>query len=73
VKIKEITSFYRNDFSAVMQCEHCESTQKLSSGYDDGFYHTKVIPAMTCNKCGKNRSGDVPEEKNDNGQRHVAA
>jgi len=35
MKIKNITSEHRNDFCAIMECEHCGSTQKLSSGYHD--------------------------------------
>lgn len=59
MKIKEITFEMHNDFSAVMECEHCQGTQKLSSGYHDNFYHTKVIPAMNCQLCGKNRAGEI--------------
>lgn len=52
MKIKEITSQYRRDFSAVYVCEHCghESTGK---GYDDANFHNNVIPQMICKKCGK--------------------
>jgi len=64
MKIKEITFEMGNDFAAVMECEHCHSTQKLSSGYHDNFYHTRVIPAMTCKTCGKTRDGIVPETAN---------
>lgn len=67
MKIQKVTFTMGNDFSAIMECEHCQSTQKLSSGYDDEFYHSKVIPAMTCKSCGKNQEGVVPEQKNDNG------
>jgi hypothetical protein len=57
VKIKEITSQHRNDFRAIMECEHCGGIQKLTTGYDDSYYHDKVIPAMTCQSCGKDRAG----------------
>ncbi len=53
MKIKEITSQHRRDFRAIMECEHCGNEQNLTSGYDDDFYHQKVIPAMECEKCGK--------------------
>jgi hypothetical protein len=72
MKIKEITFEMGNDFAAVMECEHCQSTQKLSSGYHDNFYHTRVIPAMTCKSCGKNRDGVVSETANTNGTLSVA-
>jgi hypothetical protein len=72
MNIKKITFESGNDFSAVMECEHCKATQKLTSGYDDNFYHTRVIPAMTCKSCGKDRSGLVPKTKNDSGLLSVA-
>lgn len=65
--IQEITSQHRNDFRAIMECEHCEHTQKLTTGYNDGNYHNNVIPAMTCKSCGKNRVGDEPKIKNNDG------
>lgn len=71
MKIKRITDQLRNDFSADMECEHCGHVQHISSGYDDAFYHLKVIPAMTCKSCGKNRSGEVPVISNDHGILHV--
>ena len=73
MKIKKITSEHRNDFSAVIECEHCGGTAKLTSGYHDNYYHAHVIPAMTCQACGKNRAGETPAERNDNGTAHVAA
>ena len=57
MKIKTIISQHRRDFTAVMVCEHCESTQKLDNGYDDAYYHAKVIPTIKCEKCDK-VSGD---------------
>lgn len=73
MKIKEITSKHGNDFSAVMECEHCGHTQKLTYGYNDAYYHDRVIPAITCGECGKNRAGSVPEVRNDHGFGHVPA
>lgn len=58
MKIKEITFEMGNDFYAIMECEHCGHEQKNEAGYNDGFYHTRVIPAMDCKKCGKNREGN---------------
>lgn len=71
MKIQDITSESGNDFSAIMVCEHCGVTHKITSGYHDNFYHTKVIPAMTCKLCGLNRAGESPDEKNNNGTAHV--
>ena len=72
MKIKEVTFTMSNDFAADMECEHCGGVQKLTSGYNDGFYHQRVIPAMTCNACGKDRAGEIPVVKNDNGAVHVS-
>ncbi len=73
MKIKNIISRHRNDFRADMECEHCGHVQRNNNGYDDSNYHNRVIPAMTCSACGKNRSGAVPATANDNGTVHVAA
>ena len=59
MKIVKITSTYANDFSADMVCEHCGRTAHLTSGYHDAFYHERVIPAMRCKGCGKDRSGNT--------------
>lgn len=59
MKIDEIISKDRYDFSAMMECEHCGHVGKISNGYDDHFYHSRVIPAMRCKECGKNRAGDT--------------
>ena len=52
MKIKEILSQQRRDFSATIECEHCDHTQKIL-GYDDANYHQNVIPAIKCKGCGK--------------------
>lgn len=59
MKIQTITSEHNNDFSAVLECEHCRETQKITTGYHDNYYHTMVIPSMVCRnqKCRRNRSG----------------
>lgn len=61
MKIKEITSTHRNDFRAVMECEHCGATQMLTTGYNDAYYHQSVIPAQKCNSCGKSRNDAIEE------------
>lgn len=58
MKIKEILSQHRNDFTATMVCEHCGATEKLTTGYHDAFYHERVIPAMRCGACELNRAGE---------------
>lgn len=58
MKIKDITWQLHNDFYALMVCEHCGHEQEIKSGYDDEYYHTRVIPKMVCKKCSKNRDGD---------------
>ena len=57
MKIQKITSQSRRDFSAIMECEHCGETEVNNHGYDDAFYHSKVIPNMECKSCGK-KSGE---------------
>jgi len=52
MKIKKITFQSRRDFHAIYECEHCGEV-KEGSGYDDSYYHNYVIPAMTCEVCGK--------------------
>jgi hypothetical protein len=67
MKIQRITFQMGNDFAAIMECEHCGAAQELKTGYNDNYYHSRVIPAMTCRACGRNRAGVVPEERNDDG------
>ena len=58
MKIKEITSQHRRDFTAILVCEHCGNEEILNSGYDDDNYHRNVIPNMECSKCGKKAPDD---------------
>ena len=53
MKIKEILSQYRRDFTAILECEHCGKTEKLTTGYDDDNYHQNVIPSLKCPSCGQ--------------------
>jgi hypothetical protein len=55
MKIKEIVSQSRRDFTAIYECEHCGHTE-TGYGYDDDNFHRNVIPKMTCNKCQKGMS-----------------
>ena len=71
MKIKQETRSIGNDFAADMECEHCGSTQRLTTGYNNGYYHNNVIPTMTCASCGRRRDGSVPEVRNDTGTGHV--
>ena len=57
MKIQRILSQHRRDFRAVYECEHCGATQE-GTGYDDGFFHASVIPAMKCGDCGKTAADD---------------
>ena len=57
MEIKEILSQHRNDFTATLVCEHCGHEQKLTSGYDDAFYHDRVLPSLICKACDKDRAG----------------
>jgi hypothetical protein len=61
MKIKNITSQHRRDFSALMKCEFCNEESKLHGGYDDRYYHDNVIPNMKCGKCLKSTSSEGGE------------
>lgn len=52
MKIQKIVSQNRRDFQAIYECEHCAHTVS-GYGYDDGYFHSQVIPHMECEKCGK--------------------
>ena len=52
MKIKEILSQNRRDFTAIYICEHCGHEEKLG-GYDDKNFHANVIPNMKCHECKK--------------------
>ena len=58
MKILKITNQCRRDFSADMICEHCHHIENNVSGYDDEYYHSKVLPKKKCPKCGKVASED---------------
>lgn len=62
MKIKKITFQLRNDFSAIIECEHCGNTQQLDYGYNDDYYHQEVLPAIKCEKCGSDRAGNLKQE-----------
>lgn len=53
MKIKEIIYQHRRDFSAIIECESCGTEEKLEAGYDDDYYHSKVIPNIKCKTCSK--------------------
>lgn len=50
MKIKEIINQHRRDFRAIYECQHCHATTE-GYGYDDDYFHGKVIPAMKCKEC----------------------
>ena len=52
MKIKEIKSQHRRDFTAIYVCEHCGHEEE-GYGYDDTNFHQNVIPNTKCGKCGK--------------------
>ena len=63
MQIKGLLNQHRSDFTATMACEHCGHESKVTTGYNDAFYHDRVIPAMYCGACGKNRAGQAkPKE-----------
>lgn len=58
MKIKEIISQHRRDFTAIYECEHCGHTYK-DKGYDDDYFHREVVPNMECPECGKKADRDT--------------
>jgi len=63
LKIKQITSQSRRDFSAIFECEGCGHEEK-GGGYDDRNFHDNVIPSIQCKKCdlSRNQLGIIGEE-----------
>lgn len=59
MKVKTVMSQCRNDFTAVMECEHCGETELNRYGYNDLNYYNNVIPSMHCDSCKKNRAGEL--------------
>ena len=55
MKIKEVKSQHRRDFTAIYECENCGTTEE-KGGYDDRNFHDNVIPKMECKSCGKSRN-----------------
>lgn len=63
MKITKMISQHRRDFTAEITCEFCGNVEKLDSGYDDSYYHTRVLSNFECKKCGKSTvSGGAPIE-----------
>lgn len=52
MRIKEIISQTRRDFTATYECESC-GHEVEGRGYDDTNFHENVIPDMACPVCGK--------------------
>jgi len=62
MKIHEIISQSRRDFRAIFECEHCKHSE-IMNGYDDAYFHNKVIPLMKCKKCGESSPENYRELK----------
>lgn len=56
-------SFHNNDISGTLHCEHCDATKPIYNGYNDGHWWGKVLPAIHCHFCGKNRAGELTSEE----------
>ena len=75
MKIKAFIWQANNDFAAHMECEFCGRVERLTTGYNDNYYHTKVIPRMACPACKKSADGFYPQSdgsSDDMGRRSVA-
>lgn len=49
--IIKFLSRHRRDFSAQLKCESCGAEDKLTTGYDDEYYHNEVLPNRRCPQC----------------------
>lgn len=56
MKIIKIINQHRRDFNAEIECESCGNKEILKGGYDDRYYHDKVLPDRKCQKCDKSRN-----------------
>jgi len=52
MRIKQIISQIRRDFTAIYECEWC-GHEGQAEGYDDDNFHLKAIPSFVCPDCGK--------------------
>ena len=52
MRIKKKTYQSRRDFKAIFICPFC-GYEEEDWGYDDSYFHNKVIPEIKCKKCGK--------------------
>lgn len=58
MKILNVKPVRGRDLYGDLVCEHCGAQGKLSGGYDDCHWHSKVLPAFHCEACGLNRAGE---------------
>ena len=57
MRIERFTWRNRRDFKAIYICEHCSKAWE-DQGYDDDYFHRKVIPNFECPECGKKAPDD---------------
>jgi hypothetical protein len=63
MQILNIINQIRRDFTARLVCQSCKHEQILNSGYDDDYFHQKVIPDIKCEKCGESTNSlNLPVE-----------
>ncbi len=67
MRIIEKTWQHRNDFEAILECNHCGSFQTMSNGYDDRNFHVNVLPAIRCRTCEKRGVETLPDGITDPG------
>ncbi len=63
MRILDLSGSLGRDLYGKLQCEHCNAIEKLSGGYDDSYWHNRVLPSFHCKSCGKNRAGEVKADK----------
>ena len=48
MKIISLDQGNGRDLYGMMKCEHCNTSARLSGGYNDAFWHESVLPAFHC-------------------------
>lgn len=63
MRVSEVTWRNRNDYNAILECEHCQHTQRASGLYADAFFAMRVLPSRYyCDGCGLNALGEKRAE-----------
>jgi len=63
MQVHQVTWRHRNDYSAIMGCEHCGHQQHHGGLYADAYFAFCIIPnRYYCDKCDLNSLGEKRPE-----------